>query len=72
MSPVLRRLQIQPGEAGPFGWSALVLLLVNLASFIFNNYGETTFLKRFGVEYLPLITAVNAVVTFFLLSLFAG
>ncbi|RMF42603.1 MAG: hypothetical protein D6751_11835, partial [Deltaproteobacteria bacterium] len=28
--------------------------------------------KRFGVEYLPLITAVNAVVTFFLLSLFAG
>ncbi|RMF74817.1 MAG: cyclic nucleotide-binding protein, partial [Alphaproteobacteria bacterium] len=72
MSPVLRRLQIQPGEAGPFGWSALVLLLVNLASFLLNNYGETTFLKRFGVEYLPLITAVNAVVTFFLPSLFAG
>ncbi|TYO95848.1 ATP/ADP translocase [Geothermobacter ehrlichii] len=72
MMSLLRRLAIQDDEAAPFVWSALVLLLVNIASFVLNNYAETTFLKRFGVEYLPQITAINAIVTFVLLNFFGG
>lgn len=72
MGPIFRWLKINPDEIKLFLWSALLLLLVNVALILLNNYAETAFLKRFGVQYLPAITAINAVVTFFLLSAIGG
>jgi len=72
MGRIFRWLKINPDEVGLFLWVALLLFLVNVAAFLLNNYAEAAFLKRFGVEYLPIITAVNAIVTFVLLSAVGG
>jgi CRP-like cAMP-binding protein/ATP/ADP translocase len=69
---LLRWLKIYEEEANLFFWSALLLFFVNVAQSLLNNYAETAFLKRFGVEYLPILTAINAIVTFVLLSGFGG
>lgn len=68
MARIFRWLKINPDEVKMFLWVALLLFLVNVASILLNNYAETAFLKRFGVEYLPVVTAINAVVTFGLFS----
>ena len=65
---LLRWLKIYEEESSLFIWSALLLFFINVAQILLNNYAETAFLKRFGVEYLPIITAINAIVTFFLLT----
>ncbi len=69
---LLRWLKIYEEESSLFIWSALLLFFINVAMILLNNYAETAFLKRFGVEYLPIITAVNAIVTFVLLSGIGG
>ena len=69
---LLRWLKIYEEEARLFFWSAFLLFFINVAQSLFNNYAETAFLKRFGVEYLPIMTAINAIVTFVLLSGFGG
>lgn len=72
MGHILRWLKIYEEESKLFAWVALLLFFINVASILINNYAETAFLKRFGVEYLPVITAINAIVTFFLLSGLGG
>ena len=69
---LLRWLKIYEDEARLFIWSALLLFFINVSQSLLNNYAETAFLKRFGVEYLPIMTAINAIVTFVLLSGFGG
>jgi ATP/ADP translocase len=69
---LLRWLKIYEEEARLFFWSAFLLFFINVSQSLFNNYAETAFLKRFGVEYLPIMTAINAIVTFVLLSGFGG
>ena len=68
----VRWLKIYEDEIGLFCGMALLLFFVNSSSIVLNNYAETAFLKRYGVQYLPVITAVNAVVTFFLLNSLGG
>ena len=58
---LLRWLKIYEDEALLFIWSAFLLFFINVAQSLLNNYAETAFLKRFGVEYLPLMTAINAI-----------
>ncbi|HSH68772.1 MAG TPA: hypothetical protein VK997_02560, partial [Deferrisomatales bacterium] len=58
-------MNIRKEEAALFGCAALLFFLIRSSGILLNNYAETAFLKRFGVEYLPYITAINAVVTFF-------
>ena len=71
-NPFLRWLEIYEEEARLFFWSAFLLFFINVSQSLLNNYAETAFLKRFGVEYLPIMTAINAIVTFVLLSGFGG
>ena len=71
-SLLLRWLKIYEDEINLFIWSALLLFFINVSQSLLNNYAETAFLKRFGVEYLPIMTAINAIVTFILLSGFGG
>ena len=69
---LFRWLKIYEEEARLFIWSACLLFFINVAQSLLNNYAETAFLKRFGVEYIPVMTAINAIVTFILLSGFGG
>ncbi len=46
-------------------WTTALLFIVRSAGMILNNYAETAFLKRYGVEFMPVVNMLNAVVTFF-------
>ncbi|MBW1944575.1 MAG: hypothetical protein JRJ51_17325, partial [Deltaproteobacteria bacterium] len=65
-------LDLYEDEIALFLWSALILFLIRTSNILFNNFAETAFLKRFGVQYLPYITAVNSVSTFFIMGLLTG
>ncbi|PKN66343.1 MAG: cyclic nucleotide-binding protein [Deltaproteobacteria bacterium HGW-Deltaproteobacteria-15] len=73
MSKFLGRwLKIYEGELSLFFWSTLLFFTIHVSDILLNNFGETAFLKRFGVEYLPVIYMTNAVTTFFLMSFLTG
>jgi len=65
-------LKIYQDEINLFLWSALLLFLIRSSAILFNNFAETAFLKRFGVEYLPIILMVNSITTFFIMGLMTG
>ena len=57
MSPakiILERIGIQPAERALVGWAGLCLVLMGAAAFALLNTAETLFLKRVGVDALPL------------------
>lgn len=62
-------LEIHEDEIGLFLWTCLLLFLVRSSGILLNNYAETAFLKRFGVEYLPIVNMINALATFVVLAL---
>ncbi len=68
----IKGLDIQPEEVRVFLWSALLVFLIRGSTIIFDNFGETAFLKRFGVEYLPLVYIANSVATFFAMGFLTG
>ncbi|MBW2269804.1 MAG: cyclic nucleotide-binding domain-containing protein [Deltaproteobacteria bacterium] len=51
---VLQRIGVQPAERGLVGWAVLCLFLMGAAAFALLNTAETLFLKRVGVDALPL------------------
>ncbi|KPK30065.1 MAG: hypothetical protein AMK69_04495 [Nitrospira bacterium SG8_3] len=65
-------LKVYDDEINLFLWSALLLFLIRSSNIIFNNFAETAFLKRFGVEYLPMIFIINSISTFFIMGLITG
>ena len=67
-----RWLKVYENEITLFVWTAVLLFLVRSSGMILNNYAETAFLKRFGVEYLPIVNMLNAVATFFIMGVMAG
>jgi len=62
-------LEIHEDEIGLFLWTCLLLFLVRSSGILLNNYAETAFLKRFGVEYLPIVNMINALATFVIMAL---
>jgi ATP/ADP translocase len=72
MSKLLGKwLKIYENEIRLFLWTVALLFLVRSSGILLNNYAETAFLKRFGVEYLPIVNMINAVATFFIMGLMA-
>lgn len=65
-------LKLHGEEIGLFFFSAGLLFLIRSSNVLFNNYAETAFLKRFGVQYLPFVTAVVSLSTFFVMGLMSG
>jgi hypothetical protein len=65
-------LNIYPDEKELFLWSAVLLFLIRTSSILFNNFAETAFLKRFGVEYLPIVYIVNSISAFVIMGFLAG
>jgi hypothetical protein len=69
---VYRWLNVHEKEVGLFLWSMAVLFVVRSAGVILNNYAETAFLKRYGVEFLPVVTMLNAVATVVIMGFIFG
>ncbi|HSH70878.1 MAG TPA: hypothetical protein VK997_13225, partial [Deferrisomatales bacterium] len=71
MAHTLRRwFDVYQGEVRLFLLSALVLFFVRSSGVLFGNYAETAFLKRFGIEYLPILIVVNSLCTFVVMGFF--
>ncbi|MGD8702489.1 MAG: Npt1/Npt2 family nucleotide transporter, partial [Desulfosarcina sp.] len=67
-----RWFNVHEEEIGLFLWTVALLFLVRSSGIFLNNYAETAFLKRYGVEYMPIVNMVNAVVTFFVMGIMTG
>ncbi len=65
-------LDIHEKEIGLFMWTAVLLFVVRTSGMLLNNYAETAFLKRFGVEFMPVVTMLNAIATLLIMGLMAG
>ena len=57
---VLGRLGVQPAERALLGWAVACLLLLGASSFALLNAAETLFLKRVGVDFVPLALLASA------------
>jgi len=69
---VARWFDVHDNELGLFLWTVALLFLVRSSGIFLNNYAEMTFLKRYGVEYMPAVNIVNAVATFFVMGIMTG
>ena len=68
MKTLKKWMNLSDTEAGLFVWSALLIFLIRCAGLLFNNFSETAFLKRFGVEFLPVIYIINPIITLVVLA----
>lgn len=62
---VRRLLQIHPGEGRLLIWVTAIQIVMSASSILANNVAQTTLLKRFGAEALPLVFMGEALITFF-------
>jgi ATP/ADP translocase/HEAT repeat protein len=65
-------LNIYEKELSLVLWTLALMLIVRSTGMILNNYAETAFLKRYGVEFLPIVTMLNAVITVIVMGFTAG
>lgn len=55
-----------------FLWTVLLLFIVRSSGTILNNYSDAVFLKRYGVEYMPIVNMLNAIATVVVMGFVAG
>ena len=67
-----RWFDVHEDEFGLFMWTLTLLFLVRSSGILLNNYAETTFLRRYGVEYMPIVNMINAVLTVFIMGAMTG
>ncbi len=67
-----RWFKVYEDEISLFLWATLLLFLIRNANILFNNFAETAFLKRYGVEYLPIVYMVNSITTFIIMGFMTG
>jgi hypothetical protein len=65
-------LNVYKGEIGLLLFCAALSFLIRSSSILFTNFAETAFLKRYGVEFLPVVMAVNSISTFVIMSFMTG
>ena len=63
---LLNMFKVYEDEITLLIWTVALLFIVRSSGTLLNNFAETAFLKRYGVEYLPVVNMVNAVITFIL------
>lgn len=69
MASALQRIfKVYPDEWRLLIWVTLIQLAMRVSSVLINNYSQTAFLKRFGVEHLPTVFLVEAILTFFVIN----
>ncbi len=64
-----RWLKVYEDEIGLFVWTVVLFFLLGSSNVLLNNYAETAFLKRYGVEYLPILYMLNAIALFVIMGL---
>ena len=69
---IAKWLKIYEDEISLFFWALILLFFIRSACIIFNNFSETAFLKRFGVEYLPIVYVINSITTFIIMAFMTG
>jgi len=65
---ILSLLKVYEEEISLLLWTTALLFMIRSSGIILNNYAETAFLKRYGVEYLPVVNMLNAVATSFIIG----
>lgn len=61
-------LRVQPGEGTLLAWVTAIQVVMSISSILVNNVAQTTFLKRYGADALPVVFMIEALITF----VFAG
>ncbi len=61
---IQKKLNIYPHELGRFLWIVVVFFIIFFVTAVFRNYVDTTFLKRFGPQYIPWMLVINGGLTF--------
>ncbi len=69
---ILDLLKVYEEEISILLWTTALLFIVRSSGIILNNYAETAFLKRYGVEFMPLVNMLNAVVTLVVTGFLTG
>jgi uncharacterized membrane protein YeaQ/YmgE (transglycosylase-associated protein family) len=72
LNRIARWLDIYDKEVALFLWTLALLFIVRSSGIVLNNYAETVFLKRYGVQYMPIVNMINAVVTVVVMGVMAG
>ncbi|MBW2602805.1 MAG: cyclic nucleotide-binding protein [Deltaproteobacteria bacterium] len=65
-------LNVYEDEIRLFLWVFFLFFLLRSSNVILNNYAETAFLKRYGVEYLPIVYMLNSIALFFIMGALTG
>ncbi len=65
-------LNVYEDEIRLFLWTFFLYFLVTGSNVILNNYAETAFLKRYGVEYLPVVYMLNSIALFIIMGALTG
>lgn len=58
---MLRKIGIEPGEGRVFAWGAAALFLLGWADVSVKNVSEVFFIKRVGVDWMPVVFLVSSV-----------
>lgn len=56
-------------EIKGFALATFTLFLITASNLLFNNFAETAFLKRFGVDFLPTLILINTISAIVVMSL---
>ena len=65
-------LNVYEDEIRLFWWTFFLYFLLTSSNVILNNYAETAFLKRYGVEYLPIVYMLNSISLFVIMGAMTG
>jgi hypothetical protein len=57
------KLNIYSHETGRLVWICLVFVVIFFVTALFRNYVDTAFIKRYGVDQIPLMLVINGVLT---------
>jgi len=60
-----KALRVYPNEIKPLLWVTAIQLVMSSSAIQINNFAQTAFLKRFGVQSLPTVFLAEAIITFF-------
>lgn len=65
---VERFFKVYKEEQAAFLLVLALFLCIRASNIMVENYAETTFLKRYGVEYLPLVFLINSITLFIVIN----
>jgi ATP/ADP translocase len=62
-------VDLRSEEVKVFALATFTLFLITASNLLFNNFAETAFLKRFGVDFLPTVILINTISAIVVMSL---